>query len=212
MSNLENSPITHPVAIPSCRQMLRAATHDAHVRLNHHRLLVGLVRPGYSLATYIKVLVAYSHFYRALEAAIEGFMAGAALDFDYAVRRKTPWLAADLRALGVDADAPAWLPPQPLAPIEIVSVAQLVGALYTIEGATLGGQVITRHIGANLGLTAAAGGRFFDGYGTDTDACWAQFEACMEALCGGADWRAQAARAACATFAAMEGVLDDYAA
>lgn len=212
MSNLDNSPITHPVAAPSCRQMLRAATHDAHVRLNHHRLLVGLVRPGYSLATYIRVLVAYYHFYRVLEAAIEGFMAGAALDFDYAARRKTPWLAADLRALGVDAAAPAWLPPRPLAPVEMLSAPQLAGVLYTIEGSTLGGRVIMRHIGANLGLTADSGGRFFEGYGAHTDACWEQVEACMESLCGSADQRALAARAACATFASIEGVLDDYAA
>lgn len=131
MSNLNHPPLANQAtADTSCRQILREATHDAHVRLNHHPLPAGIVRAGYSRAAYVKVLLAYYHFFRPLEAAIEGYMAGSALDFNYAARRKTPRLAADLGALRVDADDPAWLPLRPLGAIEIMSAAQLVGTRH----------------------------------------------------------------------------------
>lgn len=210
MNNLENSVVANAARL-SCRQILRQATHGAHVSLNHHPLLAGIVRPAYTLTTYARVLVAYFHLYRSLETAITDFMDDAALTFDYAARCKTPLLAADLRVLGIDADDPAWRPPQPLGAVPIMNAAQLVGVLYTIEGATLGGQVITRHIEANLGLAIDSGARFFNGYGIRTEAHWSQFEAFMESACGSADERACAALSARATFAAMEGVLNDYA-
>lgn len=197
---------------PSCRRALREATHGARVRLNQHPLLACLFRPGYDVAAYLRVLAAYFHFYRAVEPAIVAFIDGAALDFDYAARRKAPWLMSDLHMLGVDPEGPVWRPPRPPAALEIPSAAHLVGVLYAIEDATLDGRAIARHVGANLGLATNSGGRFFNGYGAHTDARWAGFEQFMEALCPDADSRAQAARSARATLAAFEGWLDDYAA
>lgn len=207
-------PATTSAPHPSgnCRSLLRDATHAAHVRLNHHRLLAGMLRPGYERASYARVLVAYFHFYRTLEAAIERYLDQVKLGFDYGTRRKTAWLASDLRVLGIDPDAPDWLPPQAPAGVAILSAPQLVGALYTIEGSTLGGQLIARHLALNLGLTPASGARFFHGYGARTPARWTHFLSFMETQCEGDAERAQAARSAGATFAAMEGLLDDYAA
>lgn len=195
----------------SCRQVLREATHEAHVRLNRHPLLACLFRPGYDLAAYHKVLAAYYHFYRSVEPAIVAFIDAAGLDFDYAVRRKAPWLMSDLHMLGVHPEGPAWLPPRPPAALEILNAAQLVGVLYAIEDATLGGRVIARHVNASLGLATNSGARFFNGYGTHTDARWARFEHFMEALCPDAGSRGRAARSARAAFASIEGWLDDYA-
>lgn len=210
---MNNTPLAMPArAAQSCRALLRDATHAAHVRLNRHGLLAGLVKPKYSHASYARVLVAYYHFYRALEPAIDGYLAHAGVDFDYGVRRKTGWLAHDLRALGIDPDAPAWLPPHPPAGAAIASTAQLVGTLYTIEGSTLGGQLIARQLALNLGLTPANGALFFHGYGEHTQARWTHFLNFMEAQCAGSAERAVAAGSACATFAAMEALLDDYTA
>ena len=52
---------------------------------------------------------------------------------------------------------------------------QLLGCLYVIEGATLGGRSITRHLQIRLGLTPESGGAFFDGYGAQTGSHWKAF-------------------------------------
>jgi heme oxygenase len=56
-------------------------------------------------------------------------------------------------------------------------VGALIGTLYVIEGATLGGQVISRHLYRHLGFSANAGARFFNGYGDEaaTQQQWTLF-------------------------------------
>jgi heme oxygenase len=47
--------------------------------------------------------------------------------------------------------------------------------LYVIEGATLGGRIITRQLQTQLGLKPESGGAFFDGYGAQTGPYWKAF-------------------------------------
>lgn len=58
---------------------------------------------------------------------------------------------------------------------------QVLGCLYVIEGATLGGQVITRHLLATHGITPETGGAFFAGYGAETGPHWQAFGAMITA-------------------------------
>jgi heme oxygenase len=44
-----------------------------------------------------------------------------------------------------------------------------------LEGATLGGQIITRHLQTHLGLTPESGTAFFHGYGPETGPRWKSF-------------------------------------
>lgn len=191
------------------RHLLRQRTQAAHLALNRHPLLAGLVQPGYPLESYRLLLAAWFHFHRALEASIEAFVADTPV-FDYAMRRKLPWLVADLRALDVAPDTPRFSPSRPPRRIEIDSVAQLAGVLYTLEGSTLGGQVIARHIAVTLGLNAQRGARFFNGYEDRTEERWNQFVTFLETACADATTRQQAGIAATATFAALRELLDDY--
>lgn len=81
---------------------------------------------------------------------------------------KTPWLQQDLHHLQIQtADLPMC---RELPPLE--TEAALAGCLYVLEGATLGGRIINQNIHAKLGVTPAAGGRFFHGYGEDTGKLW----------------------------------------
>lgn len=52
--------------------------------------------------------------------------------------------------------------------------AKVAGALYVIEGSTLGGQVIAKHL-ASLPWTSAYGHEFFLSYGARTGAMWREF-------------------------------------
>jgi len=189
------------------RQQLRRGTHCEHVRLNQHPMLVGLTRPGYSLQRYRMLMAAYYHFYRAIEEGIAQFGDAA---FHYASRRKLPWLVDDLAYLEVDPLAAENLPWQPLPNMKPNDIAELAGMLYTIEGSTLGGQVISRHLSTHQGLDSDRGGRFFSAYRHLTDQRWHEFEQFLnttllsDAMIGGA------VSAARSTFALIETILDDF--
>jgi heme oxygenase (biliverdin-IX-beta and delta-forming) len=85
-----------------------------------------------------------------------------------------------MAALGVGAEEIARIPQCAELP-ELVTIPQVLGCLYVIEGATLGGQIITRHLQANLGITPETGGAFFAGYGVENGARWQAFGAMITA-------------------------------
>ncbi|MDB5006435.1 MAG: hypothetical protein JWP45_828 [Mucilaginibacter sp.] len=91
---------------------------------------------------------------------------------DYASRRKTGMLGDDLinltgvlRSLATAEDLPA-----------IHNHLQAMGALYVIEGSTLGGQIIRKMIAKQLNTGNPAGMSFFDGYKDETAVMWERFK------------------------------------
>lgn len=116
-------------------------------------------------------------------------------------RRKLPLLDADLRALGVP---PCEQAPAAAAP---AGTAEALGALYVLEGATLGGRIIHRHVAGALGVTPERGAAYYHGYGDDTGARWKAFRAALARYADetGAAPRVVAGAVAC--FAALEGWL-----
>jgi len=208
-----NSPAEiKPDISQSARQRLRDGTHEAHVRLNRHPMLKGITRPDYPLDLYRVVLVAYFHFYRALEEAIDRSPALSGLRFSYDNRRKLQWLAEDLRFFGIDPDDPGLRPAAPVTILPLTHPAQLLGALYTIEGSSLGGEVISCHLALHLGITPDRGGRFFHGYGDRIAALWKEFEAFIGLALPDEGSSGIAVLSARTTFESLEAVLDEYAA
>jgi heme oxygenase len=195
-------------------QFLRARTHAAHERLVGHPLLAGLMQAGYPLRSYWLVLAVYFHFYRAMEALIESASDRLKSGFDYAPRRKHGWLCQDLvDSFHLDPEDVFWRPVRRFVPLRIEDRADLVGVLYAIEGATLGGQAISRQLKLGQpGITAEHGGRFFHGYGEQTTPRWNEYLQYAEASCPDAAQREKAAQAALAVFAEVEAALDDYGA
>ncbi len=189
------------------RQQLRRGTHDEHVRLNQHPMLLGLTRPGYPMARYRMLMAAYYHFYRAIEEGIE--QSGDAA-FDYAPRRKLPWLQEDLAYLDIDPLAAENLPRQPLPDMTPEDVGELAGMLYTIEGSTLGGQVISRHLSVHHGLGPDCGGRFFSAYHHLTDQRWHEFQQFLNSTLLADTMTRRAISASRRTFALIETILDDF--
>lgn len=198
----------------SLHQLLRTRTQAAHEYLNKHGLLEGLTRPDYPLRSYWLVLSAYYHFYRSMEGLIESASDRLKCGFDYVPRRKHGWLRQDLvHSFHIDPEDAFWRPNREFQPIRIEDQAELVGALYVIEGATLGGQVISRQIQVGrLGVTSEHGGCFFHGYGAQTASRWSEFLSFAEQACPDAMQREKAAHAALAVFAEVEATLDNYSA
>lgn len=168
------------------------AHHDAVERS------LDLAAPGLTVDGYARVLVRFLGFYRPLERRIEAVHALADTLPDLPGRWKAHLLAADLAALGWADDVPE-CPDVP----DPRTVAEGFGCLYVVEGATLGGQLVRRHVERTLGLTPETGCGFFAAYGERVGAMWRAFGAALEGYVTTADREAEAVRAAGGTFAAL---------
>ena len=155
---------------------LRAETRPRHDAIE---AALELTSSALTLGTYRQTLTRFYGFYGPLEAGLWAVGGWVERGLDLTERRKTPLLEADLRALGVanPQDLPVCtdLPPHD-------TVAATFGCLYVLEGATLGGQVISPVLRKRLGVTPDTGGRFFDGYGDRTGPMWQAFRAALVAF------------------------------
>ncbi|WP_345465797.1 biliverdin-producing heme oxygenase [Deinococcus carri] len=147
---------------------LKQATQDQHQEVE---ALMPVMQPSLSLEAYARLLRQLQGVVEPLEARLLTLTLPA--PFGIGLRlKKAPLLMRDLAAL------PA-TPPVRLAPPPLAGVPEALGALYVLEGATLGGQVITRHLRRHLGLTPERGGAYFHGYGPDTGRMWQAFGEAM---------------------------------
>lgn len=179
---------------------LRTNTRPAHDRLEAQ---LDLLRPDLTLGQYRELLERQHRLYRPLEAQLGQVIPAewrAALEWP--ARQKTGLLEADLRALGARLPAPnrtLRLPP-------VSGEAAAWGALYVLEGATLGGQILCRHLGPRLGLRENAGLSFYASYGALVGPRWKSFLALLSrrheaAGAHAADFQAAAVQGADETFA-----------
>jgi heme oxygenase len=184
-------------------QRLKAATRAEHDAIE---AVLDLMAPGFSLADYHRRLRRYHGFYAPIESLICDAADWQHWGLDITARAKTPWLTADLADLGCLADHKELrtVPPtlcSALPPIE--SAASAFGCLYVLEGATLGGRMISRHIERELGLNATHGARFFHGYGEQTGTMWKEFRAALSAFADSPLREDAVVASAIATFAAL---------
>jgi heme oxygenase (biliverdin-IX-beta and delta-forming) len=58
---------------------------------------------------------------------------------------------------------------------EMNEVSSLFGTMYVMEGSTLGGQIIARHVETALHLSEGHGNSYFRGHGSQTGPMWNEF-------------------------------------
>ena len=173
---------------------LRAATGPAHVALEE--------------ALDWRARVATRAGYRDLLARLHGFHAvwepaiGRALADDafFDARRRLAALAADLRHLGMRAETIDALAMP--GTVRLAGPAAAMGALYVLEGSTLGGRAIGRHIAALHGIEGD-GLVYYRAHGPRAGAMWAAFRLRLDDVSGDAAAEAAALASAIAAFDAM---------
>lgn len=175
---------------------LRAATASAHAGVEALPAMVRLTSPAVCLADYRRYLAALAPLYGALEPALYAAL-GQHLPpghrADLGLRPKLPTLHRELASYGLTVPMP---PPDPPPP----SLSAAVGGLYVLEGATLGGRVVARHLRRYLGVALQAGG-LLDFHGDDASAAWKRFGGLLDAL---------AADGLIATGPASDAALDTF--
>lgn len=120
---------------------------------------------------YVQLLKAFYGFFSPVEEAVAPFITKAVLP-DWQQRRKANLIVADLAALQHGEEI---LPVATQLPC-IQNLPQAMGALYVMEGSTLGGRGIAKMLlKNNAALLEARHLQFFNGYGAATGAMWTTF-------------------------------------
>ncbi|MFC4454156.1 biliverdin-producing heme oxygenase [Deinococcus sonorensis] len=180
--------------------LLKAHTQDLHQRVEQ---LLAIMADPLPAELYHQQLRQLYRLYNPLEARLSALPLPDALGWPG--RLKAPLLEQDLSVLRLSVPDP--LPAAALP--ELPSVAHALGCLYVLEGSTLGGQLIGRHLSRQLQLTAEHGAAFFNSYGVRVGPMWKAFGQVLEQHAAEHGGQAEMLTGALQTFHAFESVLMD---
>jgi heme oxygenase len=146
-------------------EQLKESTHPSHQALEKKMVsMIRKIRTRNDYVTFLKLMYGY---YSALEKRVQEYVS----DLEIGKRRKAERLLEDISYFEATAspDVCKELPP-------ITSHAEALGAMYVMEGSTMGGEIIARMIEGQAGINGPSGFSFFNGYGDDTGRMWEEFK------------------------------------
>jgi len=152
--------------------MLSTSIKD-YTRNVHHdleKILIARIKSISSTDAYIALLAMMYGFYEPVEKAIDKYIEPGSIPH-YALRRKASALLDDIRFF-----IPGYQPPQVSAALPVInSYPTALGAMYVMEGSTLGGKIIAGMVQKQLQLQHGTGTSFFNSYGNEADKMWQTF-------------------------------------
>lgn len=150
---------------------LRSHTAYWHQQLEQTDISKALLQDDLTPEVYKLYLQKMYGFVQAFEAQILPLITNVIPDWQE--RKKAAALKADLIKLGASDAAIAALPVFSIT--ENYTEAAALGAMYVMEGSSLGGAVIYKHVAKKLGLDGETGAGYFKGYGPETGSRWKAF-------------------------------------
>ncbi|WP_276134201.1 biliverdin-producing heme oxygenase [Polluticoccus soli] len=148
---------------------LKAYTSGSHQELE--KLIIPRIKQATDKDAYRNVLQLFYGYFKPLEELVSKHVDHTLLP-DYEERRKTSALLSDIHYLCGSQNALKLCDDLPL----IGNSRQAIGALYVMEGSTLGGKIIKGILMKNLDADGSKGFDFFGGYGDDTEKKWSAFK------------------------------------
>lgn len=145
------------------RERLKLETRPEHEELEK---TLDILSPTLTLGRLTTVRRVFFGFHQEFESKLRELHSEIARDY-LAHRAKVGWFDEAFEA-------------RPFSMPWIVDEPSAVGAIYVVEGSTLGGQVITKHLlarGFDRGSI-----RYFEGYGEQTGAKWSSFLKSLESV------------------------------
>lgn len=192
-------------------QRLKAETHPHHERAERS---VRLLDPGLTLERYRRHLEALYGLYGPLEARLAEQLDGSVPELRASERWKLLLLVRDLYALGHNAQSLGCLPRASRLPL-LPGLPEAFGCFYVLEGATLGGQILLRHLQRHFAGVPAGDFAFFRAYGEEVGPMWRAFGEALTRASLAADseiFDARVVQGAKETFEAFERWLQHQAA
>lgn len=148
---------------------LRRRTAAMHTRLEQSGISKNLMSPEVDQEDYLKYLVAMRDLTSYTEISVFPGTTSVLNDLDG--RRKLQWIDEDLnnfsRTGATNSEA--------YSKIELKTVGEKLGWIYVVEGSTLGGRLILKHLERNLHGLQETGARFLEAYGASTGMKWKGF-------------------------------------
>jgi heme oxygenase len=176
---------------------LQIATHDVHERLHAHPGFAAVLNGTIDRDDYARLLCRLYGFYQPFEIAAQVDPV------------RTAWLDLDLAAFGISESQRSELPRCSELP-DFAKPDAVLGALYVVEGAALGGVALARGLDALLGAGNREGRRFFRGHEAQTGALWRDYLLRLSMASDEPADRATIFLTANATFALFEGWLNGW--
>lgn len=157
-----------------CSEVIKARTKKMHAETES--VLIPRIKEITNRQGYVELLALFYGFFEPLEKRISDFINTDTLP-DIHTRRKSGSIIKSMSNVAFTIVAtPGRLP-------VIHNVAQAFGAMYVLEGSTLGGKIISRMLQANVSLQLSTDSlAFFDVYGDETFEMWSRFKTVMDTL------------------------------
>jgi heme oxygenase (biliverdin-IX-beta and delta-forming) len=153
---------------------IRAATAELHLQAEKLLNIPSLISDRISCT---ETLRRFYGIYAPLERALGQQSGWDELGLDLEDRSHVRRIARDLAVLGSEP-----CPDEASNIFEIKSFPHALGALYVMEGSTLGGRVILRHLETQAIDVPTAATSFFAGHGAETGSMWRFFVAKLDAF------------------------------
>jgi heme oxygenase (biliverdin-IX-beta and delta-forming) len=157
-------------AMESFINNLRSSTAPMHSRLESTELSAVLMSEQVTTGNYRNYLTVFKEVIAFCENDIFPLITDVIKDTHNRV--KLPLIQRDLESLPSSDEIKSF----PFKPGHAeISTAYALGYMYVIEGSTLGGRVILKHLQPKIGVDKDKGAAFFAGYDENTGPMWKQF-------------------------------------
>ena len=155
---------------------LREKTGESHQKLEENTLSKAILSPSVKVIDYQMYIAKLYGFTKACERDI--FPELALILPDLEERKKSDLIEKDLFTTGVSKEK---IENIPVFQFKTSGPGEALGVMYVLEGSTLGGKILYKHINQTLGKDAESGASYFWGYGQRTGVLWKIF---ISALAG----------------------------
>jgi heme oxygenase len=156
----------------SCSKKLKLETKEVHS--DAEKLIIRKITMINSVDDYVKFIKLYFGFFNPLEILTRKYIGKDVLE-DILERGNTKKIIDDIETCAGDStilSAPS-LP-------ALTNVLQSIGAMYVMEGSTLGGQIIAKMLRDKSVNIPSNGLSFFEGYKENTITMWRSFTVCLD--------------------------------
>jgi heme oxygenase len=151
-------------------ERLKKETQQQHIAVE--KLIIPRIKSLDSAHSYLKLLQIFYGYFQPLEEIINEHISDTVIA-DIKDRRKAAVIAEDMNF--IDGGHQSYCTCTDLP--SVTNTAEAIGAMYVLEGSTLGGVHLSKMIRDRVNLDSRKGLKFFNGYGDQTLSRWEAFKA-----------------------------------